>query len=258
MSSNIAWKGRILRREEVLALVGVSKSTLDNWTTPESGYYDPSFPEPVPVGARRVGWYEEEVKAWVASRSRFRTRRVSRRDAPSPSIAGSSERQASVRGSPEQRSAIRRDVQSLLKRVAHEGRCVTKEKFLQELRNLVGDEGLQVSDDELDAIDQASYRRSKLLPTVVLHEDGAPSGRLKRVASMLGVQLSVQQVQLQRERLFLAHQRPKDRKPVAFRWNQAGSLLSMNPLYEGEAAGPLRLEREIFLSRHGIRSEENR
>jgi prophage regulatory protein len=58
----------ILRRKQVEARTGLSRSTIyaklrPNLKRPRD--YDPSFPKPVSVGAKAVGWVEEEVEAWL-------------------------------------------------------------------------------------------------------------------------------------------------------------------------------------------------
>lgn len=60
----------ILRRKQVEARTGLSRSTIyaklrRNPRRP--GDYDPTFPKPVAVGAKAVGWIESEVEAWLTS-----------------------------------------------------------------------------------------------------------------------------------------------------------------------------------------------
>ncbi|MXY68670.1 MAG: AlpA family transcriptional regulator [Acidobacteriia bacterium] len=55
---------KVLRLPDVVARVGLSKSTL--WRRINDG----EFPEPIKLGPRAVGWLEEEVDAWIKSRSR--------------------------------------------------------------------------------------------------------------------------------------------------------------------------------------------
>ena len=55
---------RILRIPEVLERVGLSRSTV--WRLAQAD----QFPKPVKLGGRAVGWIEEEIDAWIASRSR--------------------------------------------------------------------------------------------------------------------------------------------------------------------------------------------
>lgn len=62
---------RMLRIGEVSEMLGVSKTTIYNWT--EDGF----FPKPIvlgPVGLKTstIRWPEEEVTAWLASRPRGR------------------------------------------------------------------------------------------------------------------------------------------------------------------------------------------
>ena len=53
---------RILRRPEVEARCGLSRSTLYDWM--KAG----AFPRPVALGARLVGWREADVQAWLEAR----------------------------------------------------------------------------------------------------------------------------------------------------------------------------------------------
>jgi prophage regulatory protein len=55
-------KLKILRLPAVLDRSGASKSTLYDWIA------DCTWTEPVPVGARMVGWPESEVDALIAAR----------------------------------------------------------------------------------------------------------------------------------------------------------------------------------------------
>jgi prophage regulatory protein len=53
---------RILRRREVLGLVGISQSSLYAWMATGD------FPRPVALGRRLVGWRSSDVEEWIASR----------------------------------------------------------------------------------------------------------------------------------------------------------------------------------------------
>jgi prophage regulatory protein len=53
---------RILRRHEVEARYGLKRSTI--YDAVRAG----TFPPPVRLGARAIGWVESEVEAWIASR----------------------------------------------------------------------------------------------------------------------------------------------------------------------------------------------
>ena len=50
---------RFLRRPEVTARTGLSRSTI------QVRLAEGSFPRPVQLGARAVGWIEEEVDEWI-------------------------------------------------------------------------------------------------------------------------------------------------------------------------------------------------
>jgi prophage regulatory protein len=53
---------RVLRRPEVEALTGLSRSTLYSWM--KRG----DFPRPVALGTRAVGWRESDLENWLAAR----------------------------------------------------------------------------------------------------------------------------------------------------------------------------------------------
>ena len=53
---------KILRRPDVEAITGLSRSTLYQWIA------EGRFPRPVKLGTRSVGWRESEINAWVMSR----------------------------------------------------------------------------------------------------------------------------------------------------------------------------------------------
>jgi prophage regulatory protein len=62
---------RILRRKQVELRVGLSRSTIYAKLTPNPkspASYDPTFPKPVSVGPRAVGWLESEISDWLAGR----------------------------------------------------------------------------------------------------------------------------------------------------------------------------------------------
>lgn len=52
---------KLLRRPEVEARTGLSRSTLYDWM--KRG----AFPQPVKLGARLVAWRESDVAAWLES-----------------------------------------------------------------------------------------------------------------------------------------------------------------------------------------------
>lgn len=58
----------ILRRKQVEARIGLSRSTIyarlrENAKRP--GDFDPTFPQPIAIGPKAVGWLEHEIDAWL-------------------------------------------------------------------------------------------------------------------------------------------------------------------------------------------------
>ena len=53
---------QILRRKQVERLTGMSRSTIYLWI--QQG----TFPRPVSLGPRAVGWVEHEIQEWLAER----------------------------------------------------------------------------------------------------------------------------------------------------------------------------------------------
>ena len=61
----------ILRRRQVEARTGLSRSSIYAKISPNPnrpGDYDPTFPKPVSLGAKAVGWVEAEIDAWLSAR----------------------------------------------------------------------------------------------------------------------------------------------------------------------------------------------
>lgn len=58
----------IIRRKKVQAKTGLSCSTIYakmRRDPKRPRLFDPSFPKPVSLGAKAVGWIESEVDAWI-------------------------------------------------------------------------------------------------------------------------------------------------------------------------------------------------
>lgn len=60
----------IIRRKQVEARTGLSRSTIyaklrHNPRRP--GDFDPTFPKPISVGVKAVGWIEGEIEAWLVA-----------------------------------------------------------------------------------------------------------------------------------------------------------------------------------------------
>lgn len=58
----------IIRRKQVEARTGLSRTTIYDRINPKSPRYDPAFPRPISLGAGAVGWVESEVNTWIESR----------------------------------------------------------------------------------------------------------------------------------------------------------------------------------------------
>jgi prophage regulatory protein len=60
----------IIRRKQVETRTGLSRSSIYarmKHNPKRPGDYDPTFPKPVSVGARAVGWLEHELDSWIAA-----------------------------------------------------------------------------------------------------------------------------------------------------------------------------------------------
>lgn len=60
----------ILRRKQVEARTGLSRSSIYarlRHNPKRPGDYDPTFPKPVSIGAKAIGFIESEIEAWIAA-----------------------------------------------------------------------------------------------------------------------------------------------------------------------------------------------
>jgi len=55
----------ILRRREVQARTGLSRSTIYDRINPKSPRYDATFPKPIHLGGSAVGWLGHEIDEWL-------------------------------------------------------------------------------------------------------------------------------------------------------------------------------------------------
>lgn len=58
----------ILKRKQVEAVTGLSRSTIYAKLDPKSKQHDPDFPKALSLGAQSVGWYSDEIENWVNTR----------------------------------------------------------------------------------------------------------------------------------------------------------------------------------------------
>ncbi|MFZ5722654.1 MAG: helix-turn-helix transcriptional regulator [Pseudomonadota bacterium] len=54
-----------LRLDEVIRRTKLSKTTIYDYLNPKHRLYDPTFPTPISIGSRAVGWIESEIDAWM-------------------------------------------------------------------------------------------------------------------------------------------------------------------------------------------------
>jgi prophage regulatory protein len=55
----------ILRLPAVKTRISLSRSTIYDKLDPKSERHDPTFPKPVSLGGRAVGWIESEIQQWL-------------------------------------------------------------------------------------------------------------------------------------------------------------------------------------------------
>ena len=55
----------ILRFDQLQHRLKISRATIYNRINPRRKTYDPTFPKPIPIGPRLVGWVESEIDAWI-------------------------------------------------------------------------------------------------------------------------------------------------------------------------------------------------
>lgn len=70
MTAQIQTALTILRRRQVEARTGLSRSSIYarlRHNPKRPGDYDPTFPRPVSIGAKAIGFIESEVEAWIAA-----------------------------------------------------------------------------------------------------------------------------------------------------------------------------------------------
>ncbi len=58
----------IIRAKDFNKMTGIPDSTRAAWESQKSKYYDPTFPKKVRLGPRTVGYFLDEVLAWLESR----------------------------------------------------------------------------------------------------------------------------------------------------------------------------------------------
>jgi prophage regulatory protein len=59
----------IVRGKDFRKNFGIPDSTRADWENPKSSRFDPTFPKKIKLGSRSVGYFYDEVIAWLSSRS---------------------------------------------------------------------------------------------------------------------------------------------------------------------------------------------
>lgn len=59
---------RFIRLPEVEKRTSLKRSSIYARMDAKSPYFDATFPRPVPLGGRTVGWVEAEIDEWVEAR----------------------------------------------------------------------------------------------------------------------------------------------------------------------------------------------
>ena len=58
------WSGRVIRMKELVALIGLSRSTIYDRLNPKSRRYDKHFPKPLQLGENSISWFEHQIYSW--------------------------------------------------------------------------------------------------------------------------------------------------------------------------------------------------
>jgi prophage regulatory protein len=56
---------RIIRRIDVMKMLGVGKTTFSDWQNQNSKRYRPDFPQKIHLGVNSVGYLESEILAFI-------------------------------------------------------------------------------------------------------------------------------------------------------------------------------------------------
>lgn len=60
---------KVLRIKDLIAKIGIARSTIYDWMNPTSPRFNPSFPKRMKIGLSTIGWLEHEVDAWITEQS---------------------------------------------------------------------------------------------------------------------------------------------------------------------------------------------
>lgn len=60
---------QVLRMNDVIGKLGMSRSTIYERINPASKRYDATFPKPFKLGLSAIGWLEQDIDAWLKAKS---------------------------------------------------------------------------------------------------------------------------------------------------------------------------------------------
>lgn len=56
---------QVLRINDVIAITGLSRSSIYNKINLKSSYYDKNFPKSFKLGLRTIGWLKRDIEHWI-------------------------------------------------------------------------------------------------------------------------------------------------------------------------------------------------
>ena len=60
---------KVLRIKDLIAKIGIARSTIYDWMNPKSPRYDETFPKSFKIGQSSIGWFEHDVDSLLILRS---------------------------------------------------------------------------------------------------------------------------------------------------------------------------------------------
>ncbi|HHQ4498996.1 TPA: helix-turn-helix transcriptional regulator [Aeromonas hydrophila] len=60
---------KVIRIKDLIAKIGIARSTIYDWMNPKSPRFNSTFPKPVRIGLSAIGWLEHEVDAWITAQA---------------------------------------------------------------------------------------------------------------------------------------------------------------------------------------------
>ncbi|EDI1752522.1 hypothetical protein GD488_23820 [Salmonella enterica] len=67
----LSFNMKILRVRDVCKKLGIGRSTIYDWINTKSPRYDDTFPKPLQLGKKSVGWLESDLEQWIINRCKM-------------------------------------------------------------------------------------------------------------------------------------------------------------------------------------------